>query len=153
MHLDVAFEGDAPAVWVDVTEAYAPAASRAVRGVSLVDGRRVALIQDQFTLSQATEVAWGMTTDAEIEINADGSALLEQDGKRLTVTALHPTAASFTVESAEREPPEKRNEGVRRLILRLPARTGDLHIAILLAPHWEDDGATLPGDVVPLADR
>lgn len=151
--LDVAFEGDAPAVWVDVTEAYAPAASRAVRGVSLVDGRRAALIQDQFTLSQATEVAWGMTTDAEIEINADGSALLEQDGKRLTVTALHPTAASFTVESAEREPPEKRNEGVRRLILRLPARTGDLQIAILLAPHWEDDGATLPGDVVPLADR
>lgn len=140
--------GETPHALIDVTEAYAPKASRAVRGVALVDGKRAALIQDEFTLSEEAEVAWGMTTDAEITINDDGSAVLRQDGKALTASILSPKGVGFSVESAEQEPPQKRNEGVRRLVLRLPFQVGDVRIAVLLSPHW-DGGATRPDDVTP----
>ena len=128
--------GDDPRALVDLTEAYAPKASRALRAVSLVDDRRAALIEDEFTLSEAADVAWGMTTDAHIEIGADGSAALTQDGKTLTATILSPSGAGFSAESAEQEPPQKRNDGVRRLVLRLPSQVGDVRIEVLLSPDW-----------------
>ncbi len=129
---------ESPTARVDLTEAYAPKAERAWRTVSLLDDRRAALIQDEFILSEAADIRWGMTTDAEIEIAADGSALLKQDGKLLTVTVPDPMGARFAVESAEQEPPQKRNEGVRRLILDLPDQVGTVTIAVLLSPHWPD---------------
>ena len=144
--------GDAPHALIDVTEAYAPKASRAIRGVALVDGKRAALAQDEFTLVESADIAWGMTTDAEITIRDDGSALLRQDGETLTVLVLSPTGAAFTVESAEQAPPQRRNEGVRRLMLHLPGQSGDVRVAVLFAPRWEDGRSTTDAVVAPLAD-
>jgi hypothetical protein len=143
--------GDAPHALIDVTEAYAPAASRALRGLALVDGRRAALVQDKFTLSAETDIAWGMTTDAEITIGDNGSAVLRQDGQTLTASVLSPAGAEFSVESAEQNPPQKRNEGVRRLVIRLRVQPGDVTITVLLAPHWEGGGPTAKVDVPPFA--
>ncbi len=144
-------DGDAPHALVDVTEAYAPKASRVVRGVALVDGKRATLIQDEFVLTETTDIAWGVTTDAEITIRDDGAAVLRQDGRTLTASILSPAGAAFSVESAEQAPPEKRNEGVRRLVLLLRDQLDDVRIAVLMAPHWKDAGPTPHVDVQPLA--
>ena len=70
----------------DLTSAYTPKASKALRGVRLVDGRAV-LVQDELQIAKACEVVWGVTTDATV--SADGaSATLKLDGK--TLTARHP---------------------------------------------------------------
>jgi len=44
----------------------------------------------------------------------------------------------FAIESGEQSPPQKRNEGVSRLVICLPETKGRITIAILLSPQWED---------------
>ena len=45
---------------------------------------------------------------------------------------------AHAVESAEQAPPQKRNKGISRLVIRLPETQGPLTIAVLLSPQWED---------------
>ncbi len=61
-------------------------------------------------------------------------------GKELTAKILSPAGAEFTVESAEQKPPEKKNAGVSRLMVRLPDAKGNLRLAILLSPKWNAGG-------------
>ncbi len=114
---------------VDLTDAYKARSRRTLRGVALVAGRRVVVVQDEFDLPKPTEVTWAMTTDAKIEPTPGGATLSIKD-KRLTVRILAPAGAAFTVESAEQKAPQRSNQGVRRLILRLPKRQGKLRIAV-----------------------
>jgi len=136
---------------VDLTSAYRGLAARVARGAAMVDGRRGALVQDELELTMPCEALWGMTTDAAVEIGADGSAVLKQDGKTLRATVLSPSGAKLAVESAERKPPQKTNAGVRRLVLRLPDARGAVRIAILLAPDWPDGKPVAAPEITPLA--
>jgi hypothetical protein len=131
---------------IDLTEAYAPFASQVTRGVAMVGNRRAVLVQDEFDISKSCEVVWGMTTDAEIAIVEPRLAVLKLDGEELIARILGPTDATFSVESAEQEPPEKPNEGVSRLMVRLPETKGSLTLAVLLSPQWETgpSGKTYP---------
>jgi len=129
--------GDDPFVLVDLTEAYKGFAGRAMRGIGMVRGRMAVLVQDEFSIEKPCEMAWGMMTEAEITIKEDGSAELRQGGKKLVVRALAPAGAKFAVESAHRNPPEKANDGFRRLVLRIPDAKGDVRVAVLLAPVWK----------------
>ncbi|NPV46847.1 MAG: heparinase [Armatimonadetes bacterium] len=124
---------DTGAVIVDLTGAYAEVA-RAARGVRLMRAGGAILIQDEFTLTGTHDLTWGMTTAAEITLEAEGSALLTQGGKQLRVRILEPTGASFTVGSAERRPPEAENRGFQRLLLTLGDVTGDQRLALLFVP-------------------
>ncbi|GIX06196.1 MAG: hypothetical protein KatS3mg115_0599 [Candidatus Poribacteria bacterium] len=144
--------GERPHVIIDLTKAYLVGAERIHRGVALVADRRAALIQDEFQFAAPVAVTWGMTTDAEITPRGN-VAELTQNGKRLIATILSPTGAEFSQASAEQEPPQRRNEGVSRLLVKLPAQAGTVRIAILLAPVWEG-GAVTPESipVQPLAD-
>ncbi|NLC56088.1 MAG: heparinase [Armatimonadetes bacterium] len=121
------------AVVIDLTHAYT-AVTRAGRGIRLLRQERAILVQDEFDLPGPRDLEWGMTTAAEAEIAADGSALLRQAGKRLRVQVLAPAGARFTVASAERPKPEAENRGLRRLLLRLPAVSGEQRIAVLFTP-------------------
>ncbi|MDF7808107.1 heparinase II/III family protein [Pontiellaceae bacterium B12219] len=127
---------------VDLMEAYAPFASRVTRGVAMVENRRAVLVQDEFKISTPCEVVWGMTTDAAISIQEPGMAVLQLEGKKLVARILGPSNAEFSVESAVQEPPEKRNEGVSRLVVRLPEAKGSLTLTVLLSPQW-DEGKTV----------
>ncbi len=120
---------------------------RMLRGAALVDDRRAVLIQDEFRLSKACEVTWGLTTDAEIRLEG-GRATLEQEGKTLSARVLEPRDASFRVESAERAPPERRNAGVRRLVVRFAAEAGEVRLAVVLAPGEVGE----VGELRPLSD-
>ena len=134
---------------VDLTTAYMPLSEKTKRGVTLVVNRRAVLVQDEFALAKRCRIAWGMTTDAYIEIDRN-TALLTLDGKRLTARILSPSDAAFTSESAEQEPPQKTNTGIRRLMVRLPERSGNVRIAVLLSPHWDDGEIISDTMVTPL---
>lgn len=131
-------------VTLDLTGAYGPIARKAVRDVALANNRRAAIIRDRFTLGEPAEVLWGMTTDADISIETDGSAVLTLQGKSLHARVLEPKSVAFAAESAEQSPPQKVNKGVKRLVLRSAAPVGDLTIAVLLAPVWPDGPVTAP---------
>ena len=90
-----------------------------------------------------------MMTDAENELVTEWWARLSLGGRRLNAQILS-SEARFAVESPEREPPESRNSGVRRLVARVTAAPGPLRIAILLAPA---DGIAAPKiSIQPLAE-
>jgi hypothetical protein len=127
---------------VDLSEAYSDQARSVRRGVALLDQRRAVLVQDEFELKKSCEVMWGMTTDAEIVLEKDGKARLQLDGKALMAQILSPAGAEFAMESAAQSPPQKTNEGVNRLIVRLPGARGSLRTAILFVPEWKDGAST-----------
>ncbi len=139
-----------PFALINLTTAYQKFAKKTTRGVAMVQGRRAVLVQDEFEIEKPCEVAWGMTTDAKITTKKGGIAVLRLKGKELTARILSPAGAEFTVESAEQKPPEKKNAGVSRLMIRLPNAKGNLRLAILLSPNWKT-GSVGAVEVKPLS--
>ena len=137
---------------VDLTNAYQALSRKTLRGVALTAGRRAVVVQDEFDIVKRCEVAWGMTTDAKVEVQEGGRALLTVGDKRLLAKILTPAGASFTVESAAQKPPQKTNEGVRRLMLRLADQEGKVRIAVLLVPAVDGLGVIRAVKVAPLKD-
>ncbi len=144
--------GDRPFTVVELTEAYADQARSARRGLAMIEGRRAVLVQDELDIQKPCELTWGMTTDAEIDVKERTVAVLKLKGKELTVRLLSPQDVGFTVESAEQEPPQHRNEGVKRLVVRLPQASGNTCVAVLLSPRWNDGKAVETAEVKPLAN-
>ena len=117
----------------------------------MIEGRRAVLVQDEFEMIKPCDVVWGMTTDAEIDVKQGTVAVLKLKGKELTARLLGPKDAAFTVESAEQQPPQKTNAGVRRLLVKLPQVNGSVRVAILLSPVWRDGKAVEVAEIKPLA--
>jgi hypothetical protein len=138
-------------VLIDLTSAYEKYAKKVTRGVAMLDGREAVLVQDEFEIEKPCELVWAMTTDAEISLEKRWIARLTLDGKELVARVLSPYHAPFTVESAEQEPPQKTNKGVRRLIVRLPKAEGSVRVAVLLSPVWGKDYVSSVA-VKPLAE-
>lgn len=142
--------GEAAHAVVDLTTAYRPRSRRSMRGVKLVGGRRAVLVQDEFDLSSPCDMTWGMTTDAAV--TAEGAtATLRQDGKTLRARILAPAGASFSVENAAQKSPQKRNEGVSRLVIRMNGARGNARIAVLLSPVWPGGGVVDTARIEPLS--
>ena len=144
--------GARPAVVVELTEAYQEFARSVSRGMAMIEDRRAVLVQDEFDIQTPCEVAWGMTTDAEIEVEKGEVAVLKLKGKELAARLQCSHQARFSVESAEQETPQKTNRGVRRLVVRLPQASGDIRIAVLLSPVWPDGKVVETVEIKPLAD-
>jgi len=134
---------------VDLTSAYAPLSTKTSRGIAVIDNRRAVLVQDEFDLNAASEITWGMTTDANVDIDS-GTAYLTQKGKMLSARILSPPGAVFSVESAAQEPPQKTNTGVKRLLIRLKGQKGSVRIAVLFSPHWDDRVIVNETEIKPL---
>jgi hypothetical protein len=141
-----------PFVLVDLTEAYSDLSEQTIRGLAVVENRRAVLVQDEFKLKGSCEVAWGITTDAQIDIKNYGTAVLRQNGQEMLATVLAPAGAQFTVESAEQEPPQNPNTGIDRLMLRVPDMKGNARIAVLLAPVWTPDVTITTIELKPLTE-
>jgi hypothetical protein len=130
---------------IDFTEAYKDYVSSALRGLKVVGGRKALMIQDEFFLTKATAIAWGMTTDAAIQIINPKQADLTLNGQRLIAKILSPANAAFTSESALQALPQKQNSGVNRLMAKIPDATGNVTITILLYPQWPgNDNSLIP---------
>ena len=118
---------------VDISSAYAPFGRKVVRGVRMMPGRRSVLVQDEFKLLEPLEVAWGMTTDAKIEV--DGSrAVLSKALEKLELRVLEPAGATISVESAEQEKPQAANHGFRRLMVKHTPDSLETRVAVLMRP-------------------
>jgi len=142
--------GANPAAIVDLTDAYEKFVNAASRGVAMIQGRRAVLVQDEFDIKVPCEVAWGMTTDAQIDIAEASRAVLTLKGQELSVRVLSPEGATFTVESAEQAPPQKANKGVKRLVVRKPRGSGAVRVSVLFSPVWQDGNVVQRAEVIPL---
>ncbi|HPY48236.1 MAG TPA: hypothetical protein PLO68_00150 [Sedimentisphaerales bacterium] len=100
----------------------------------MIADRTAVLVQDEFTVEKSCDLVWGMTTDADIQVEGGSLARLKLQGKELVVRLLSPAGAEFTVGSAEQEPPQKTNKGVKRLLVGLAEAQGDVRIAVLFSP-------------------
>ncbi len=118
----------------------------------MIQGRRAALVQDEFQIPRPCEMAWGMTTDAEVDVTQGAVAVLRLKGKELTARLLSPKDAVFTVEAAEQQPPQEKNTGVRRLMVRLPKVEGAVRVIVLLSPMWPDGKVVETAEIKPLAN-
>ena len=125
-------------VTIDLTSAYKEFATNVTRSLAMVRGKKAAVIEDKFELKETCDLAWGMTTDAEIDVTKKGTATLTLNGKKLVARIVSPKHAQFTVESAEQEPPLESNTGVKRLMVRLPNSKGIVQISILFTPLWPE---------------
>jgi hypothetical protein len=141
-----------PGAVIELTEAYEKFARSAQRGLQLIGNRRAVLVQDEFRMKEPCDVLWGLTTDADIDVKEGGVAELSLEGKRLIARILAPAGAGFAEESAEQEPPQRANEGVRRLVIRLVKAEGNVRIAVLLSPVWPEGGPVGSADVKPLEE-
>jgi len=135
---------------LDLSTAYKYLASKATRGLKMIQGRAV-LVQDELDLSAACEAAWGITTDAKVAAKG-AEATLTLGGKTLTARVLSPAGGCFVVESAEQKPPEASNKGVRRLMIRLQADKGPTRFAVLLSPNWPEGKPVRSTKLIPLTD-
>jgi hypothetical protein len=138
-----------PRAVVELTEAYKEFAKSVQRGIVLVEGRRAVLVQDEFDLATPCDVTWAMTTDAQIDVRGS-LATLSLNGKTLTARLLRPAGARFTVESAPQEPPQAKNPGVSRLLVKLPQASGQVCVAVLLSPAWPDGKTAEAVELKPL---
>jgi heparinase II/III-like protein len=118
---------------IDMTEAYPDTMKKITRRVELIDKRRAIVIRDEFEPKTKSQIAWGMTTAAQIKTKGT-SAILSQKGKQLKAQLLSPPGAVFSVESAEQKPPQKTNQGVRRLMVHLKDQTKPVTLEIKFTP-------------------
>jgi Heparinase II/III-like protein/Domain of unknown function (DUF4962) len=126
-----------PSATVDLTEAYKEFSSKTTRKMSMVDSRKAVLIEDDFTLTKTTEVAWGIMTANTLEILRGGKANLRNStitSRWLEAQIISPAGAEFIEESAVQKAPEKLNTGNSRLMIRLPNQTGQVKIVVKLTP-------------------
>lgn len=136
---------------IDFTEAYKDYASSAQRGLKVVGGRKAILVQDEFVLTKPGEIAWGMTTDATIQIINPKQAELTLNGQKLDAKILSPANAVFTPESAKQAKPQNENIGVSRLMAKTTEPIGNVTFCILLAPQWPGADNNLTMEIKPLS--
>ncbi|MBI5396257.1 MAG: heparinase II/III family protein [Verrucomicrobia bacterium] len=116
----------------DLTGGYRAKATCVQRGMALL-GRRDVLVQDELQAPQPVEVVWSLLTEAKVKI--DGRrATLTQGGAKLEARILAPADARFEVVSANPPKPQHQQPKVRNLTVRLPSKTCDTRIAVLLSP-------------------
>ncbi len=130
----------------DLTAAYAPALSRAQRGIALIDGRDV-LIQDEVETAAASDVVWQMLTRADVTMGDNRSAVLQQGGRRLSLRVLEPAGAVLRVGPAVAPAPQAQQPGVSVLRVFLPSRRPTTRFVVWISP-----GDRPAPEVTPLAE-
>lgn len=140
----------------ELTSAYAKTATRVIRGLALLQRKRV-LVQDELSqLQSGIPLIWRALTEASVEIAPDGrAATLRRDGKALRLEILAPADARWTQRPAT--PPtavENQNTGVTQLEATVPAENQprDVRVAVLLSPVGEKWGTAPTPKLVPLSD-
>jgi len=137
-------EGNFPYAIVDLSNAYLENASGKIRrGIALINNRQDILIQDEYNLDQPRFIQWGMTTQATITLQTDGSAILTQNNKKFYAKILSPSGWKFGIASAQQSSPQKTNAGYSRLIIPPIFEAAQLRLTILLTPFPDASTSTV----------
>lgn len=133
----------------ELSEAY-PMVRSARRGIALLEREHV-LVQDEVAAHSPVDVLWGMLTPAQTECQGR-TATLTQGGAHLQARILEPPDAVFELLEANPPEPEAQNPGIQKLAVRLPRKTTDVRIVVVLTPFREGEEAPdLAPEVTPLA--
>jgi hypothetical protein len=133
----------------DLSAGYRAHASRVRRGVALLDRRHV-LVQDEIEAAAPLEIVWTMHTPAEISLDGPRATLRLRD-RHLVARILEPAGAHFAVLPASPPPPQAQNQGIVKLVVRLPGRVPGAHIAVVLSPSRDGTTSGPTPAVIPLA--
>jgi len=131
---------------VDLSQAYRPHATRALRTFTLQD-RNCLRVTDELTAAKASELWWFLHTEAEATLGDGGrTALLSQNGKRFTVRLEEPKEGAFTLMECRPLPtspnPEKQANNVKRRKLALNLKgVQACRIQVALEPDTRTDEA------------
>jgi hypothetical protein len=99
---------------INLSEAYAPHASNAVRTIKLADNNDVEISDELIWADGKKHFRWQLLTDASIEIQ-DGIAVLSKGSKKIQLEIAEPKGSQFKTESAEKSEPEDANSNYQML--------------------------------------
>jgi Heparinase II/III-like protein len=114
----------------DLTDAYKPKVSLALRGVALLDRQRV-LVQDELEAPRPVDVVWNFHTSAKVDLQGN-RAVLSQGKVQIKARILSPEGARFEAISANPPPPQRQQSDVSNLVIRLPKRTTNIRVSVLI---------------------
>jgi hypothetical protein len=119
-------------VRIDLKAAYPAQVTRFERSAWLADKVR-AVVRDEIEAPQPVDVAWGITTAADVAIKGR-RAELTRDRRDMIAEILSPEGAVFEVASATPPEPQNQNKGYRRLMVRLPGKVTRSRIEVSFTP-------------------
>lgn len=126
------FKTDLAQVRIDLTAAYPLKLAKHEREVRMVNRKQV-IFADNIEARMPVQPLWGMVTDAEVKL--DGRrALLTKAGKTMRAEVLSPGDASFGIVSTQPSPPQRQNEGTRKLVVRLQNPVEKTRIEVRFTP-------------------
>jgi hypothetical protein len=129
--------GDDPAkrfAVADVTAAYGKKLKSWRRGVALVGGNRVVVL-DELAAKEPVKVVWNFHTSAKVEVGSDAKTarLTGANGAVMEVRLVSPAEGKFAIVSASAPPPQAPNKGVSNLTVALPGKVSATKIQVELA--------------------
>ncbi|MGQ9513707.1 MAG: heparinase II/III domain-containing protein [Thermoproteota archaeon] len=123
----------------NLTPAYEKSARSVLRGISILERRRV-LVQDEVETKNPSHLWWFMHTCAQIELKQEkDEAILMQGEAKMLARILSPSDARFEIIDAKPLPTspkpkgQEENEDVRKLAIHL-RKISSVQIAVLLTP-------------------
>lgn len=127
-------------VAIDLSNAY-PSTASAWRGVALIDGRHVLVVDEIVPKECLASIDWQMHTVAEAQLRGAAAVLTQppaENGEpaRLYLGALDPIGGTWAMMSAAPSGAsgQSPNTGIGKLVLRLDQVTQAVRLAILLSP-------------------
>jgi len=142
---------DFPHSIVDLAPVYPDQVESARRGVALLDGRHVLIVDELTGLEPGSRVRWGMITPGTPSETGRSDIKLSRGDARLTMTILAPESITWTtVDTATpRNEWDSPNRGTRMIAFEAVApASGELVLAVLAQPGEEP--TKRPVELVPL---
>ena len=120
-------------VTIDLTAAYPGKLTKHLRTLALVDRRSVEIRDEIEAKSDPVDALWGMVTEAETVIEGR-MATLRRDGRVVKARIVSPEDARFEIVATAPPMPQRQNEGIRKLVVRLPGKIRRVDIRVALEP-------------------
>jgi hypothetical protein len=114
---------------VDLSEAYGRPRGQVFRGIARLAGRAV-VVQDEVSLTRASQITWQMHTRAEVVLHGR-DADLREGGRHLRASIVEPAGAVFALSGANPPAPQAQQPDVRKLVVRLDSPAGNARLVVL----------------------
>jgi len=88
-------------------------------------------VQDELQAPRPVDVVWNFHTSAKVDLQGS-RAVLSQGKVQIQARILSPEGARFEVISANPPPPQRQQPDVSNLVIRLPKRTTNIRVSVLI---------------------